>query len=507
MTLLLIDTDADNGLGGFQDVSALLATAASTGNKGYVQLQIAVSQGPTDALTLVLRSEPDISGPDSPGATIVIAGTRTVRQWVATQALLSINWARTGPGPGLKLSVSGDVPLYGVMPVTGFRRKPLPVILEEIQADQVGNISPLLDVSPASPTGLNNDIMAQQLDELWGIAEAAYNAGDRDKAGTDGLTSLAKLTNTIRRGATFSRVACTITLSDAVTLESGTHYAHVQDHPDVRFTPEVDFVTTAAGTFTGVIFRAENTGPIEAPATLLNQIATAVVGWDQIINPGPAGLGHVADTDPTLRESMDASVAKTGTSTLKALAADVFAIETILNVVVFENTSDGTDRNGLPPHTFEVLVFDGDPPATDDDVVADIIWKGKPAGIPPFGSSSGTATDDEGNAHNVPFSRARALPVYISATIVTGDGFPGDGVAQVQAAIVAAGRIVGQVARRPDDDVLWSRLVGAPYSVTGVKNVTALTLGFAPSPVSSDNLDIGIREIATFDESRVAVTT
>lgn len=396
---------------------------------------------------------------------------------------------------------------FGVTP-QGFVLKTLQDILAEIERDQLANISPLLDVSADSPNGQNNGIIARALAELHEIAQVAYNGFDRDKAEDDSLISLAKLTGTVKRGATFSRVKCTLVFDQATLLESGTHFAHLDGNPDVRFTPEADFAAPAAGTFADVIWRAENTGPVSAPAHTLTVIATAVVGWDSIDNPLDASLGAPADTSETLRLRIEEDLAATGSSTVDAIRADVLQAkdslgsEFVQSCVVFENTGDGTDANGLPPHSFEVLVFDGDSPSpTQNDIIAQVIWNGKPAGIRPFGSQTGNAVDDLGVTQIVSFSRVVEQQVYLAYDLVTGTGYAGDAAAKVFIADQANAAF-----NAADEDVLYTRLVGIPYAITGVIRVVTMTLGFAPSPTLSNDLPIGVRELARFDTTRIDIT-
>ncbi|HEY3237582.1 MAG TPA: hypothetical protein VGJ84_22875 [Polyangiaceae bacterium] len=284
-------------------------------------------------------------------------------------------------------------------------------------------------------------------------------------------------------------------LGPSVRRLAGIHFAQLVGDATTRFTPKSDFVAPADGAHS-VVFRAENTGPIEAPAGTLTVIATPVVGWTAISNPTEATLGRPVDTDDTLRARRKQELAKPGTSTLTALEADLFDLTDVASVRVFENTRDVPDANSLPPHSLECLIYG---PTVPDDAIAQVIWDNKPVGIPAVGSSSGTATDSQGETHSVRFSRVFARDVWLEFGLITGTGYAG---AAVKSAVVAAARARFSVG----DDVIALVLAGAAFSVTGVVDVVTVKLGFSPAPTGTVNLPIGPREIAAFDESRVTVS-
>src|SRR5262245_50528689 len=120
---------------------------------------------------------------------------------------------------------------FGVTP-EGFTRPTVQEIKEEIQRDELAGIDPTLDVATDPVVGQINGIVAQQLGKAWEALETAYDAFDPDKAEDDRLRSLSKLTGTEPQGATKTVVACTITLAEGATLESGVHFANVEDRPD-----------------------------------------------------------------------------------------------------------------------------------------------------------------------------------------------------------------------------------------------------------------------------------
>jgi hypothetical protein len=335
------------------------------------------------------------------------------------------------------------------------------------------------------------------VDEGWQALEAAYNGFDPDRAEDMLLTMLAKLTRTNRRAASHTLVPCRVNLDSGTTLVPDEHFAHIQAKPDVRFTPVEEFTAESSGNHDNVMFRAEQTGPIDAPDNQLNVIATSLVGWNSINNTDQGLLGRVADDDPTLRERREAQLTAPGSGTVAAIRADLLELDDIDTVLMYENVTDSTDANGLPAHSFEAVICDGDPAAADDDEIAQIIWDSKPAGIRSFGSESGTATDRNGDEQTVPFSRATVRDVYLEFDVTPRDGYVGD--SDFKLAVANACNDLFGVA----DDVTFYDVLLTTQGL-GVR-VDAIRMGFASSPDTNVALEIGVREIARFSTARITV--
>jgi hypothetical protein len=293
-----------------------------------------------------------------------------------------------------------------------------------------------------------------------------------------------------------------VTADIGTVLESGVHFANVQGDPENQWTPTEDFTAPSTGTH-DVVFRAAETGPVSANAGTLTVISTSVTGWTTITNPDDAAVGREADEDSDLRSRREADLARAGSGTRLAIQSDVNALDDVQAVIVFENKTDSVDANGLPPHSIEVVVDDGEVPAVDDDVLAQAIFDSTGAGIQWHGTgSSGTATDEEGTDYTVPFTRVTFVDVHLAYTIETGAGYIGD--AQLQSDIVEQAQ---SLFNEVGDDVLFAALLGLPLSREGVLNVTDFFLDITDTPVATDDIPIGPRSKAAFNTANVDITT
>lgn len=438
---------------------------------------------------------------------------------------------------------------YGVTD-QGFVAKPLETIIEDLQTGLRGVFGPQLDLSPASPDGLVLGVFAGAAAELWEGLEGVHAAGDPDAAGGASLDVLAGLTGTVRRSATRSTARLIATGDDGTELPAGrvvsvtgagsrfatTEGATLAAVPDWAWSTAYQvgdlvthdgavYVCTTAGTSvpagdgptgTGgdipdgtvrwlhvgegeaaaeVLCEAAETGPVAAMAGTLTSIETPVAGWQGVRNLLDAEMGRDAETDTSLRLRREQELRAQGAGALDAVRADLLRVERVESVSVFENVTDTTDVDGLPPHSIEALVLGG-----DDAAVAAALWETKPGGIRTHGTTIVGVTDSAGESHGVAFSRPEDLDVYVSLTVAVDADFPSNGVDQVKRALAA-------LVLMPGANLYASRLVQRALTVAGVVDVPVMLLGLAPMPVSSAPILASPRQIVRLDTSRIHVIT
>jgi hypothetical protein len=318
--------------------------------------------------------------------------------------------------------------------------------------------------------------LSEQLAELWEALQAVHAASYPGGANGLLLDWLMALTGSVRRQATRSTVTATVTLAAATTLPAGSIAASSED-PDAQFRT-IDDVTNPLGAEDDVDVAMESvlTGPIAAPSGTLTQIVTARTGWSAITNDDDAVLGREIAGDPEARIQRVTELAGAGAGTVDALRAAVARVEDVQSVTVYENVLLTTDGDGRPGKSFEVVIWDGGAGAADLDEVAQAIWDHKPAGLEAFGiTDTGTAIDDLGEEHEIEFTIAADLRIYVAVTVKLLPSAGADWATQVKAAIVAraAEYAVGS-------DVYFSQLVAAVLDdVGGIEAVTALAVAFS----------------------------
>jgi len=168
-----------------------------------------------------------------------------------------------------------------------------------------------------------------------------------------------------------------------------------------------------------------------------------------------------------------------------------------------ENDTDAVDGNGLPAHSFQVVVSGG----ADIDV-ADIIWLKKPAGIQAFGDITEQIIDSQGVSHDISFSRPTAVTIYVEVTITTFAEYPANGDDLIKQAIVdyANGDLVDNRSFGLADDVIYTRLYTPINSVAG-HEIDDLQISISSPASGTANIAIAVDEIADFQIANITVVS
>lgn len=252
-----------------------------------------------------------------------------------------------------------------------------------------------------------------------------------------------------------------------------------------------------------VEFSCDIYGSVNPGIGTVTEIITQFSGWEQVINRVAAIVGRDAETEIALRQRYGRSVYTKGKSLIEAMQARIYEeVEGVSADIVFENDTDEIDADGRPPHCLEVVVDGG-----DDAAVAKKIWETKPPGIGTYGSIVVNVVDSQGTTQTVRFNRPTRKKVWLKAVLFKNEDedFPEDTPQTVQGIILATG-----INYKTGQNVILQRFLGPIYKDTigiSVISITATVSDTMPAPedYSSDNILIGVRDIAEFDISRIQV--
>ncbi len=398
----------------------------------------------------------------------------------------------------------------GVLP-EGFVTKSLAEIRADIVARLVESpdVGPSQDYSDTDPLGQIIGALASEIAELWELGYAVHTSGDPEGALDVALDQLLALAGSERIGARASTATCTMNLDAGALVPAGSLIS-VDGRPDIQFSLDEDVENTGgvAADFDGE-FTCTVDGPVGANADTLTVIDSAVSGWNSVTNPEDAVRGRNAANNVEFRQRWADERARAGSTTVAAIRAALLdtettpEFETIEKVLVLQNKTSAYDANGLPPHSVEAIIDDGNVPSVDNDLIAQVLWdRGTAGGIDTHGDESGTATDSEENPQTMYFSRVTRREIYIEIEVDTGSAFPTDGVAKLKTKLAEVGNLYDV-----EEDVIAQFIKLQAFSIAGVLDVPAFAIGFSASPVTETNLPIGYRERAVFDTTRIEVTT
>lgn len=341
--------------------------------------------------------------------------------------------------------------------------------------------------NPNSVAGREIGIYSEREALLWQLAQACYNMLDINSAGGVLLDNLAGINGLTRKPPTPTTVPVVLTgvegteipVDSIVATSTGVEY---------RFTSAL--VLGAGSTAATLTARVAGAVPIAAGAldtTVDAVIVTPIVGWATCDNTVAGTTGTNRETDQELRLRIRELDTSQSTDSLVAELANLTEVQA---VVVLENDTDTIDANGLPPHSFEVVLFGS---GIDSQEIGELIYQYKWAGVRAHGDISVTVQDSLGNDQVVRYSTATLVSIEVNVTVETSNssGFPVDGVTQIQDAIAATidALTVGE-------DVRTFELVCAIGDIPGITDVDITTRRLSEGVFDADNEAIAAAEKA-----------
>jgi uncharacterized phage protein gp47/JayE len=390
---------------------------------------------------------------------------------------------------------------------TGFVTETTAEILAELQTAVKDALGAEMNTEADSVMGVILGILADKYGEHWEVMQAIYSARDPDAAAAAALDAVCALTGTVREAATKSDVTVTVTCTGVVSVAVGNFVVSVDGNPDARFV-NAEAITAGGAGDVDVLFEAEEAGTVVANAGTLTVIETPVANISAVTNALDADTGNETEGDTALRTRRLVELEAVGAGTFDTVKARLAQADGVEHSTLYENTSGVIDSNAIPGHHMWPIVYGS--PMPDGDDVAQALWDAKPAGVGVHGSSSGTATDAEGNSQTVNYDEAAVITVHVAIAVSTdADLYPTDGDDQIKAAIIAAREafITAQDGQGIGLDVYSELLKAAAFEVAGVIDVTTWTIDTIDPPVASANITIDVDEFAYFDTANIDVTS
>lgn len=297
--------------------------------------------------------------------------------------------------------------VYGLT-ATGFVAKPVEAIIADLQAAQAATVDASLNTSSTGVVANLNASFAQQLAQCWELAQEVYDAHDPNSAEGIAADHNGALSGVTRLTQSKSLATLTLTLEADTTVPAGAVISQA-GNARVRFVTLVDAAVADAGT-AQVPAEAEDYGAIAAGVHTLTVIESPQSGWTSVTNELEATPGRGTESGENYRQRRVVEIASQGGSTVDGVVADVRKLDGVISVGSIENEDD-VEVDGVPPHSFEVIVrADG----VTDQEIADCIFKNKPGGIRAYGSTVVTVTDAEGKTHDIGFTHAQLVRINVN---------------------------------------------------------------------------------------------
>lgn len=234
-------------------------------------------------------------------------------------------------------------------------------IRDEVASEWRAAFGQDLVVTSETPQGAMITIDVESRDGMVRNNAELANQINPDIAGGVFLDAIWALTRGRRRSATrsvlsgveFRGIPGTIIPSGSVAVVEST---------GARFLTSIDLVIGSAGLVTGQMV-AEETGPVAAPAGALNQVASSVLGWEQVNNPTSAALGVNRETDIASRKRRRNTLALQSISLPEAVISRVYGVDGVRSMTFRDNDTNSTqviDGVTLLPHSVWACVDGGE---------------------------------------------------------------------------------------------------------------------------------------------------
>lgn len=458
---------------------------------------------------------------------------------------------------------------FGLTP-TGFVPRIFTDLRSQIDGLEQAAFGASFDVSDGSAAGEINAIVAAALAEVWEVAEQVASSTNRDAAVDTRLDDIGALTGTLRLPAVASTAILTFTGDPLTVVGTGFRALTVSTSAEFGTSATTDnvlialpawvgatlyaisdrvtnsgrvYICTTSGTSAGsggptsqalsipdgsgslvwawvgdgtaavdIVSTATVTGPTIAVARDLTVIKTPVGGVTNVTNLLDAVLGRTVETNAAYRVRQLEDLSGAGAGTTANIRALLLRLTGVTAAHVFQNVTDTVDADGVPPHSIEALVQDG-----DAQEIVDTLGEEVSAGITTVGTSSGSHTDSEGITFTVHYSRPAALLIYLRVLLTKLSTTYASDTATI-AALVAYGaseQVIGKdaVPSSIGASMLPVRVAGVQVAgVTGVIKVTDVmaftdVIGAPVAWVTATaySATVGARSVVTNDGGRAYI--
>lgn len=379
--------------------------------------------------------------------------------------------------------------LAAVITPTGVTAPPYSDILESLKASARGIFGADAYLEDDSQDGQLLAIFAKAISDCNDSVKAAYNAFSPNGAVGAGLSANVKINGIQRLPATNSTATLVVNGTAGTTIVNGV----ARDINSQNWMLPASYTIPPGGTGT-VTATAQNPGPVLAAPNEIRIIGTPVAGWLSVSNPADAVAGKPQETDAELRKRQTVSTSE-GSSLLASIVQAVENVDGVQMVRSYENDTSTTDANGIPGHSFGLVVLGGDAAA-----VGTAIMNRKGPGPGTYGTTSVTLVNSVGNLETISWTIPTELDLDVAVDLTALTGYTSDVGVKIQEAINAQ-----VAAMRTGDPVYWARLFQSALLLTDTNGVPLAVPDPDASTYKINSLQVCVHG-GTLGTSDIAVT-
>ncbi len=290
----------------------------------------------------------------------------------------------------------------------GFHYPDYETILEMLKSEFKNIYGKDIYIEPDSQDGQWLSIQALSLFEMAQVAAKIYASFSPTTATGDALTRNVKINGLRRKAATYSTAELRVVGENGTRIPQG---SQCKDKSGNKWQTTADVVIGSSGEAL-VQAQAVDIGAVAALANTITEIATPQKGWQSVTNPADALEGVAVENDFALRLRQSRSVALPSQTINEGILGAIFALENVQRAKLYENDTDATDANGLPPHSINAVVYGG-----DAGEIAEVLANKKTPGCRAFGDVCVEIVDRYSNKTTYCFSRPTIKKVSVKIKI------------------------------------------------------------------------------------------
>lgn len=309
-----------------------------------------------------------------------------------------------------------------------------------------------------------------------------------------------------RLGATSSVVQAQCVGQPGVTMPAG----QMAEDDDQNIWVSDNAATFDSGGLATVQFSCATKGAVLLGIGALTKIARMFSGWDAITNLVPAISGNEVESRASFEQRRQESVAKNGRGTPPAIRAEVWGVDGVLDVFVYDNFTNaplpyGSTNYEIAPHSIYVAVVGG-----ANDEIAQAIWRKKDGGCDLNGNTEVIVEDKEEYLfpypqYKIKFNRPDQANIKFAVTLANSTALPSSIVDDVKAAIIATFTGAnGSQRARIGGKIFASNYYASVAQISSAVSILQIKIGITTS--NQDSIDIGIDQAPSIQESDISVT-
>ena len=347
-----------------------------------------------------------------------------------------------------------------------------------------------IDLSEASFFGKLNRLYVYLMAQTHELAEKVYYSRFPNTATGLSLDRLMPFGGISRNPSLAARHTVEFTGTIGYEIEAGTL---VKTNSNVRFYVMKPIVLDTTGKGIGVVECVERGTVGNITLGTITEIVNPDYHIQSVVDTGLKRLGTAIETDYALRTRFTETLSGVGSGTVEAIRGAIMRVNNVNGVIIVENDTLEIDSDGRPPKSFECFI---NSPDERDQEIAEAIFSKKPVGIKSYGNTTKTVIDSGGFTHEISFTHVNEISLKLSITILTDKYFTNSGLNEIKTNI---SQYVS--AFKNGQDVILSSLYGEIYKVTGVRQVSSLSIDGA----SNDRYIIDNRQVARIPSENITI--